>query len=314
MKRGRLGFTLIELLVVIGIIAVLIAILIPVVSRVRLAAQTANTTNQMHKISAAIQTYQHDFLAYPGALPNAAFAPPGPGGYFKSGSLTNAATYTQTEDAALAMLGGLQGFNQGGTILLDWKPAEIGLGPVSFNPLQYQAGSPVVLPRKSAYIERRPEDFTPLAGGNPVQLKTIAELGLTYVNDSEAPEFMDLYSNPRPIVYMRANVGAKSIGGASQTIIYNSRISNTFRADVHYDIGVVQPYLNSAKDFPPASGQPSNFATGNLDPNATAVQAYFTSSSGNTAKNAGSFMLIDAGPDRIFGTADDIIVGAGGGQ
>src|SRR5438105_8250831 len=73
-RRGRLGFTLIELLVVIGIIAVLIAILIPVVGRVRLAAQTANTTNQMHRISAAIQTYYHDFNAYPGALPNSAFA------------------------------------------------------------------------------------------------------------------------------------------------------------------------------------------------------------------------------------------------
>src|SRR5216110_1976560 len=75
MKRGRLGFTLIELLVVIGIIAVLIAILIPVVGRVRLAAQTANTTNQMHRISAAIQNYFNDFQAYPGVFSNREFTP-----------------------------------------------------------------------------------------------------------------------------------------------------------------------------------------------------------------------------------------------
>jgi hypothetical protein len=33
-----------------------------------------------------------------------------------------------------------------------------------------------------------------------------------------------------------------------------------------------------------------------------------------TAKNAGTYMLISAGPDRLFGTGDDIVVGGGGGQ
>ena len=45
---------------------------------------------------------------------------------------------------------------------------------------------------------------------------------------------------------------------------------------------------------------------------------HFTSSFSNslsyTARSAGSFMLICAGPDRIFGTKDDIIQGGGGGQ
>ena len=42
--------------------------------------------------------------------------------------------------------------------------------------------------------------------------------------------------------------------------------------------------------------------------------SYFGNSSGTAAKSAGSYLLIDAGPDRIFGTNDDIVVGAGGGQ
>jgi prepilin-type N-terminal cleavage/methylation domain-containing protein len=313
--RGRLGFTLIELLVVIGIIAVLIAILIPVVGRVRLAAQTANTTNQMHRISAAIQVYFNDFLAYPGVFTNKEFTPAGSlnaklGN--TSGSFTNFANYTQSEDMAMALLGGFEIDTSG---KFDLVSNEVGMGPISFNTVQ-------VLPRKNAYIDRRPEDFTPLQGGKLVQIKAVTELGLTYINDSEAPEFMDLYATPRPILYMRANAGAVN---NANNIFYNSRVTNTFRADICYDIGVIQPYLKSTPNVPndfhnpaDASSGGDGFTAGNLDVSKQWVKDYFTSKgtsgTGNTAKNAGSFMLIDAGPDRLFGTADDIIVGAGGGQ
>ena len=137
MKRAiawRAGFTLIELLVVIGIIAVLIAILIPVVGKVRLAAQTANTTNQMQRISAAIQVYFHDFQAYPGALPNSAFAGAGNTAAYVSG-LTN---YTQAEDMVLALRGGLQ--MNSGTKKLDLFPAQLDQGVASFNLVAVQPG------------------------------------------------------------------------------------------------------------------------------------------------------------------------------
>ena len=332
MKRGRLGFTLIELLVVIGIIAVLIAILIPVVGKVRLAAQTANTTNQMHGISAAIQHYFNDFLAYPGALPNSAFAAsPGAGAYFKSGSaLTNAANYTQTEDAVMALLGGHQPFKQGSFVVLDWKPDQIGLGPMSFNPLQLGTTPAAALPRKQPYMDRRPENFTPLVGNTPVQLKAVTELGMTYVNDSEAPEFMDLYSNPRPIIYIRSEAAGTTTHFVSGTPVVIHDSAGTYGGDpspkwdstYSYDFATLLPYLNlSVSSLPDMKKDFYNLLDITLPTPAQKpvaqnkyVQGYFGSTSGNTAKNAGSFMLIDAGPDRQFGTPDDIIVGAGGGQ
>lgn len=62
---ARLGFTLIELLVVIGIIALLVGLLLPTLSRVRSNARTARTLADLQAIATALEVYKSDLGDYP---------------------------------------------------------------------------------------------------------------------------------------------------------------------------------------------------------------------------------------------------------
>jgi len=298
-RHRRGGFTLVELLVVIGIIALLIGILIPVVANVRKSSYIANTKNLMQKISAACTSYQLVFHSAPGVLPNKAYDYSAndqtPGYYFQDAAY---ATFTQSEDVVCALSGGLTKNLTDPASKLDYKSDYLGQGPTNFNPLN---------PGKSqAFIAADPSDLSPR--DQPLSDPTNG-LNQTFVKDTKVSEFMDKFPDGRPIIYLRANPGA--VNGSMTTA--PQIISPAYSASYHYNYRALAPYVNSA-DPGELLNQPPPIPNPAVEPIPPTVKFFMSDQSNTTAKYAGTYILISAGPDRKFGTADDIVSGGGGGQ
>lgn len=237
-RRG--AFTLMELLMVIGIIALLLGILFPVVGKLRKSAYAASTAQSISALQAAIQQYWSTFNAYPG--------PTGAGGFGApfttvTPPLDNIST---SEELVLALQGGIK--VDFATATVSFVATDVSRGTVSLNP-------------------RNPKRYQAF-GGAPYE----------DFNTNTIPEFRDAYPEPAPIHYIRAlTQGAATYGGLAT--LTNAK------------------YPNNGLEFP--------------TPDFADVGAYLRDPSGPTTppyalRNKDTYILVAAGPDRKFGTKDDI--------
>lgn len=370
----RRGFSLVELLIVIGIIALLISILVPVIGRVRIAGQTTDTAALIRAIDNACQTYHSDHQAWPGPLSNGQMgigAPdpvpgvvPGPAdGFYRTGIGGGGVGVTGSENLVLGLLGGLVPYDDDSDpstpAVIAYDPAAVGRGPTKLGG-RSPGGS-------SAYFDARDENLSMHAIGDPDVTHagaSSADGGMKWgrfveesaaAQDSIIPEFVDRYSDPLPILYMRArptgritedNIAVRIISDdpADNPVFMHSEIDpyivpppgavvsigigknpeeayhvsgakvNTVPGSQEYYHGLqldVYPGGITAPTIPPAPGSLQYMREMNNKGSASYTypydaRAYFLSPSEATARQADRYVLISAGPDRVYGTEDDV--------
>lgn len=319
------GFTLIELLVVLGIILVLVGILIPTVKTISGRAQETTVRAQIASLDAAIMRYQQDFTAYPGPLARGALGPNGTPGISDAPApngggqpLTNV---TGAENLALGLLGGLKPV---GTAI-QFDKTVMGRGPRGLNPANPKG--------YNAYIEG-------------LQLSEgLYKDGAGAAMDSVIPEILDKFGSPMPILYLRAQTGARGVVSFEGQDGGNAVF--TPAAPTQYDIREIIGYTQSNNgqsigegktirrdayvNFTPAPsdselphGLKSVDSSKKLDKTAGTDYTYpydafpyfqnraipptvTTNPNGTgTPRNKNKYILISAGADRVYGTSDDI--------
>ncbi len=247
--KRRSAFTLTELLIVIGIIVLLISILIPVVSRVRVSAQVAATKSFLNQLVAACERYYNDQRAYPGPIPNAnvrdtGFVRP----TFLTAPITtgvvaagfnlglNSTRITGAENLVLGLTGGLR-YDTAGNSGVVYNPSTVGQGAANLTSNNYKSIAP--------YIEA-----TNLSWRTDGGLKTGRYIdGAGDADDTIIPEFVDSnFSSPMPILYLRARLNATRDASTTATSTNNGIVNPVGSKDTRqaYDLDQIIGYTSDA--------------------------------------------------------------------
>lgn len=296
MKHRKSGFTVVELLTVIGIMAMLVALLIPAVTAVRLTAKRVSQKAQFASIEMSLTAFKTDYGDYPPS--NWWDPPPAPAG---------PRNYCGAQKLAEALVGwDLMGFqpksdfrangsNDAGIFV--YNPNDAVLMAQRKGPYLEPASAGVfrlvdISPDKPGLfidtVELAPDTFV-LCDVFSVKRITFRKPGIFETTTQNAGT---------PILYYRANTSSKSLIPSGSPANYQDQIYNPRDNFPLINLGRLADWNKSTAARRRHTLEDFNFFYEYIrDPKITARPWPY---------RPDSYILISAGPDGEYGTGDDI--------
>ena len=282
-QSNRAAFTIVELLTVMSIIVILIGLLVPALNKVKQFATNVKQRAQFHSIEAAVELFDSQFGGYPDSA-------------FSAAGVTGPAAYCGAEKLSEAMMGrDLMGFHPDSIFRSDRTN---GLGLALYTPRTLAA---------------RPGPFLPLENANAIPLGEIYRTPAPfdpcdYVLCDVYNRVTDLLTGKKvgmPVLYYKANTSRQS-----------HDLQNPDNVDNIYNWRDNSELLKLGMPFDSA-GRPHkllSFAgdpTKNLPPEPQGKRFYWNIRNERVSAisrpyRVDSYILISAGWDGEYGTADDI--------
>ena len=273
-ENKKEGFTIIELLTVLAIIALLVGILVPSMNRVRFFARNTRQQAQITAIDMALTMFRNDYGDYP------------PSNQFDEDPTSNN-IYNGAQKLAEAMVGlDMLGFHPNSA----WRADKLSLGggPLLYNTsttnagtLNQRVGPYLEVSKANAFTLQQLFGFTFPISNTLVLCDTFKRLKADPLPPADPTIKLDA---GMPILYFKANPDQ-----ATTNMIYT-----------YTDNAAVINFKASNDGIPTADPILTNFYTIIEDTQAASVA--FTS----RPYRADSYILISAGSDGLYGTADDI--------
>lgn len=307
MMNNRRAFTIVELITVVIIIAVLLGILLPSVAAIRAKAKEVAEKAQLNTISMALEAFKQDYGDYP------------PSAVSFQTSTSATPNYCGAQELCEALLGlDLMGFDPNSAWRADGMDSTGTTSVYTAATLPARKGPYLDLSTANVFTLRKLFNNTGMLAPDTNVICDVFKVRRTSDNTSAGKPIMA----GAPILYYKANTANKTIDpnntfvNRTYNYVDDKPLIDLGKLTANGSGGLAHPfaYPISGTDYPVFYGNQTSYTPGTTYyppiPNGGSATGYGIRDpripSVWRPYNPDTYILISAGPDGYYGTADDI--------